>query len=320
MGLPMSSRLLPKTRFSLEFSERKLLLCVADVMSIAGGNIGAVAGWSYGANRGFEWEVVSQNSVWTIAMGVGWLIWLFGNDLYDLRIAVKLRRTIGRVGLGCLVLSGIYLVGSVVVAPLRLGEEFFSLGFVPEIAIVGTSMLLSIWRTIYSVFLSGGAASQRVLIFGAGVTGEILAAALGDYADYEVVGFIDDNRELHGRKVGRDIPVLGCRQCLQREIDRSEINELILAISRPIDDDLLQVLTDVHERGMVITPMPVLYQQVTGKVAVEHIGSQWYSALPFHRNPFETCNRIGKRGLDLVCGVMIGLVLVVVFPVVAIAG
>jgi exopolysaccharide biosynthesis polyprenyl glycosylphosphotransferase len=65
--------------------------------------------------------------------------------------------------------------------------------------------------------------------------------------------------------------------------------------------------------------MPVLYQQVTGKVAVEHIGSQWYSALPFHRNPFETCNRIGKRGLDVVCGVMIGLVLVVVFPFVAIA-
>jgi hypothetical protein len=57
----------------------------------------------------------------------------------------------------------------VVVAPLGLGEEFFSLGFAPEIAIVGTSLFLSVWRTIYSVFLSGGAASQRVLIFGAGV-------------------------------------------------------------------------------------------------------------------------------------------------------
>ena len=65
--------------------------------------------------------------------------------------------------------------------------------------------------------------------------------------------------------------------------------------------------------------LPVLYEKLTGKVAVEHIGSQWYSALPLTKNPFDTFNRIGKRCMDLIFGLAIGVVLAVVFPFVAIA-
>ena len=65
--------------------------------------------------------------------------------------------------------------------------------------------------------------------------------------------------------------------------------------------------------------MPVLYEKLTGKVAVEHIGSQWYSALPLKKNPFDTFNRIGKRCLDLICGTIVGSIFAMVFPFVAIA-
>jgi exopolysaccharide biosynthesis polyprenyl glycosylphosphotransferase len=93
----------------------------------------------------------------------------------------------------------------------------------------------------------------------------------------------------------------------------------MLAISNPIDNNLLQLLTNCHERGIVVTTMPVLYEKLTGKVAVEHIGSQWYSALPLKKNPFDTFNRIGKRLLDLACGSIIGAVFLLVLPFVAIA-
>lgn len=319
MGLSMFSQLLPKTKFSLEFSERKLLLCVADVILIAGSSICAMAYLSYQSGRVFEWKVLSQNSLWAITISVGWLVWIFSNDLYDLRIIAQLRRTIRRIGLGGIVMTGIYLVYYVIATPQPLTEESFSLRLAPMVAIIGTSTLLSVWRTIYTVFLISGSASQRILIVGAGVTGKILAAAIVPYSEYEIIGFIDDNKDLHGQKLCLEIPVLGCRQNLQKEIDRCGVNEIILAISKPIDDSLLQILTDCHERGVVVTPMSVFYQQVTGKVAVEHIGSQWYSALPFHRSPFKTFNRIAKRGLDLFCGAIICLILAVVFPFVAIA-
>jgi exopolysaccharide biosynthesis polyprenyl glycosylphosphotransferase len=171
---------------------------------------------------------------------------------------------------------------------------------------------------MYAVVWGVGHARQRVLIVGAGVTGTILAEAFKQYPHYQALGFIDDNPQLHG-KVCQNVQVLGDRHHLTSEIERHGIDEVVLAISRPIDEDLLQLLTNFHERGVAITPMPVLYEKLTGKVAVEHIGSQWYSALPLKKNPFDTFNRIGKRVLDLVCGTIVGSIFAIVFPFVAIA-
>ena len=313
----MFSQLLPGIKPAWEFSERKLLLSLADICLIATGIIGSVWYWAAKDGRIFGWDSINQ-SLWAIAMGLGWVIWMFINDLYDLRTAVQLKQAIQRIGLGTVVAAIIYLVYYFVTAPSPLSEASFSLRFAPALAIVSTSTLLSIWRTIYAVFLGVGHASQRTLIIGAGITGTILAEAFQHYPDYQAIGFIDDDLQLQG-KIYQNVPVLGDRHSMPLEVEQHGINQIVLAISKPIDDDLLQMLSDFHERGVAITPMPVLYEKLTGKIAVEHIGSQWYSALPFRKNPFETFNRIGKRCLDLVCGLIIGLVLAVVFPFVAIA-
>jgi exopolysaccharide biosynthesis polyprenyl glycosylphosphotransferase len=313
----MLSQLVPGIKPSWEFSERKLLLSLADILLIATGIIGSVWYWTYRDNQPFSWEF-GDNSLWIVAMSLGWLIWMFINDLYDLRIAVQLRQTIQRIGLGAIVAVIIYLVYYFVSTPSPLSGAAFSLRFAPALAIVAISVLLSIWRTIYTIFFGAGHASQRALIIGAGVTGMILAEAFQRYPHYQAIGFIDDDLELQG-KVYQEVKVLGDRQQLQTEVDRLGINEIVLAISKPIDDELLQILSDLHERGLAITPMPVLYEKLTGKIAVEHIGSQWYSALPFSKNPFETFNRVGKRCLDLVCGLIIGVIFLFVLPFVAIA-
>jgi exopolysaccharide biosynthesis polyprenyl glycosylphosphotransferase len=313
----MLSQLVPGIKPSWEFSERKLLLSLADILLIATGIIGSVWYWTYRDDQPFSWEF-GDNSLWIVAMSLGWLIWMFINDLYDLRIAVQLKQTIQRIGLGAIVAVIIYLVYYFVSTPSPLSGAAFSLRFAPALAIVAISVLLSIWRTIYTIFFGAGHASQRALIIGAGVTGMILAEAFQRYPHYQAIGFIDDDLELQG-KVYQEVKVLGDRQQLQTEVDRLGINEIVLAISKPIDDELLQILSDLHERGLAITPMPVLYEKLTGKIAVEHIGSQWYSALPFSKNPFETFNRVGKRCLDLVCGLIIGVIFLFVLPFVAIA-
>jgi exopolysaccharide biosynthesis polyprenyl glycosylphosphotransferase len=314
----MFSYLLPEVKLPLEFSERKLLLSIGDILLIASGIVGSLWYWTYLSHRNFSWELLSQHSLWTISMGIGWVIWMFVNDLYDLRIAVKLRRTLQRIALGCGIVGMIYLAYYFVTVTAPLSEESFSLRFAPALAIVTTSILLSIWRAMYAIFLGVGHARQRAIIVGAGVTGAILAEAFQQHPYYKAIGFIDDNIQLHG-KVCQNIPILGDRNSLLMGIDRYGVDEIVLAISKPIDEGLLQILTNFHERGVVITPMPVLYEKLTGKVAVEHIGSQWYSALPLKKNPFDTFNRIGKRCLDLICGIIIGSIFAVVFPFVAIA-
>jgi exopolysaccharide biosynthesis polyprenyl glycosylphosphotransferase len=313
----MFSQMLPGIKPSWEFSERKLLLSVTDILLIVTGTISSIEYWTYKAGRTLEWDLNPQ-SLWIGVMILGWLIWMFVNDLYDLRMAVQLKQTIQRIALGTVVATIAYSVYYFVTTPSPLSESAFSLRFAPALAIILISTLLSIWRTVYAVFLGVDHASQRALIIGAGVTGTILAEAFQRYPHYEAIGFIDDDRQLHG-KVYQDLKVLGDRHQLQTEVDRHGVNEIVFAISNPIDDELLQILTDLHERGVTITPMPVLYEKLTGKIAVEHIGSQWYSALPFKKNSFETFNRVGKRGLDLVCGLIIGMIFAVVLPFVAIA-
>jgi exopolysaccharide biosynthesis polyprenyl glycosylphosphotransferase len=317
MSLPMPSDLLPEKKISWEFSERKLLLFIADTISILIGSISAIWYLTYSTNPVFEWNF-SNHSSWVVPLSLGWLIWMFINDLYDLRVAVLLIQTIKRIIVGAAISGIVYLIYYFVTAPVPLSEASFSLRFAPALSIFAVTVLLSIWRAVYAIFLGAGHASQRILIIGAGVTGIILAEAFQQYPYYQAIGFIDDNTDIHG-KLYQGIPVLGDRQKLALEVEQNGINEIVLAISNPIDDKLLQMLTNFHELGIAITPMPVLYEKLTGKIAVEHIGSQWYSALPFNKNAFESLNRIGKRCLDLVCGLIIGAIFAVVFPFVAIA-
>jgi exopolysaccharide biosynthesis polyprenyl glycosylphosphotransferase len=314
----MLNYLFPEVKFPLEFSERKLLLSIGDIILAITGIICSLWYWTYLANRTLSWELFRYHSLWIVPMGVGWLVWMFINDLYDLRIAVQLKRTLQRITYGCFTASLIYLIYYFVTAPVSLSEELFSLRLAPVLAIVSTTILLSIWRSIYAIFLGVGHVKQRVLIIGAGVTGTILAGVFRQQFHHQAIGFIDDNPQLQG-KVCEGVTILGDRHRLLSEIDFYGVDEIVLAISNPIDNDLLQLLTNCHELGIAVTPMPVLYEKLTGKVAVEHIGSQWYSTLPLNKNPFDTFNRIGKRLLDLSCGIIIGAILVIVFPFVAIA-
>jgi exopolysaccharide biosynthesis polyprenyl glycosylphosphotransferase len=308
---------LPELKLPLEFSERKLLLRTGDFVLTMGGIIGSLWYWAYESNRAFSWQLLIEQSPWIVAMTGGWLVWMFVNDLYELRTAVKLRYSLQRIFTGSAIAIVLYLIYYFISAPAPLTQISFLPRFAP-LAIGIATLFLAIGRSMYAVFLGAGSGTQRVLIFGAGLTGGIIAKVFLQHPYYQLAGFIDDDRQIHG-KLHQDVPILGDRHRLLSEINRQGVDEVVLAISEAIDDDLLQLLISCHEQGISVTPMPVLYEKLTGKVAVEHIGSQWYTALPLTKHPFDTLNRVGKRTIDLACGLIIGAILAVVFPFVAIA-
>jgi exopolysaccharide biosynthesis polyprenyl glycosylphosphotransferase len=82
---------------------------------------------------------------------------------------------------------------------------------------------------------------------------------------------------------------------------------------------MFQAIMDCHEAGLVITPMPLLYERLTGRVAVEHIGSQWYVALPFEGAESRTAFGVIKRLMDIILGGALGLLLLALLPFVALA-
>jgi len=179
-------------------------------------------------------------------------------------------------------------------------------------------------RGLYRVVAAHAALRRRALIIGAGWAGRTIAEALAEQSDgtYQVIGFVDDdpakqNLTLHVSRL--TLPVLGNRYSLPTLIRQHRIDTLILAITHDANGELLQVLTDCLELGVEIVPMPVLYEQLTGRVPIEHIGSNWYVAMPLHHPLTRPFNRLIKRIFDI-AGATLGLIfLALAFPFIALA-
>jgi lipopolysaccharide/colanic/teichoic acid biosynthesis glycosyltransferase len=133
----------------------------------------------------------------------------------------------------------------------------------------------------------------------------------------------------HPRSEGTPVPpppgtsapplVLGNRYALPALIRQHRVDTLILAITHDVNGDLLQILMDCLELGVEIVPMPVLYEQLTGRVPVEHVGSNWYVAMPLSHPLTRTFNRMIKRAMDIVLASLGMLFLAFFFPFIALA-
>jgi exopolysaccharide biosynthesis polyprenyl glycosylphosphotransferase len=299
------------------------LLRIGDLLLIAAGVLGALVLWAPIARLPFDIALLRDQALWIALIAVGWLGWLSINDLYDLRRAAQINFSAKRILFGGLVIGVAYLIYFFLSAlPLTaLGLANLSRGttplrLAPVIAIAGSTVLLMLWRASYAMLFGGAHARRRVLILGAGNAGTSIATVLRGHAVFDLVGFIDDD----ARKIGTRIyetPVLTDHRAMTEVVEAKAIDEIVVAISEQVKGSLFQAIMDCHERGITVTPMPLLYEQLTGKVAIEHIGSQWYVALPFETHPFGTIHRIGKRALDFICGLLLGMVFLIALPIIA---
>jgi exopolysaccharide biosynthesis polyprenyl glycosylphosphotransferase len=104
------------------------------------------------------------------------------------------------------------------------------------------------------------------------------------------------------------LPVLGTSRELKQIVQSQNVPELVVAISHDLSASLFQALLECKELGLQITLMPVLFEQLTGMVPIEHIGDNWNVALPLDSAEAGGLYAIAKRLFD-VTGALIGLAL-----------
>jgi exopolysaccharide biosynthesis polyprenyl glycosylphosphotransferase len=92
-----------------------------------------------------------------------------------------------------------------------------------------------------------------------------------------------------------------------------------LAVTDRIDGALLQTLMDCLECGVEIVPMPVLYEQLTGRVPVEHVGENWYVSMPIGHPDTRAVRKLANRFFDLLAAGAGTLFLLAALPVIAAA-
>ena len=320
-NMNMSSSLFSK--ISLTIQERRWLLLGLDLATV---NSGLLIALKLRSDYELDWLLIRENLIWFVLLSGLWLI--FGQifQVYDLKISGEFWTAIGAVvGAGLtanLVFNFIpYLPPAL--PPSR--QPFFFALFVP----VG---LIVLGRIIYLLFFSSPDFRRKVVIVGAGWAGRTIHQALAEHGRsvYELVGYVDDDPSLVGKKIRvKDqefptddvdqfcLPLLGGTNQLENIIPEHDLDVVVIAITHGVNAELLKVFTDILQQRVDVVPMPVLYETLMGRVPVEHIGVHWAASIPLEHPSNKAVWKVTKRIFDLFWAGLGMLFLLPVFPVVA---
>ncbi len=305
----MSSSGLP-----LRISERRLLLVVVDALAVNVSVLVALWLWSRRQDAAFTRQYVVSRAHWFLFLTALWLAVSYLNDLYDLKTAADRQRSISALVRAALIVFVIYPVIYFFLPPRSQAR-------VPVLfSEVIASCVLGLWRLVYSAAFTVPRFRRPVVIMGAGWAGRTIVEVIRDYLslEYTLTGYVDDDPAKQGAVIA-GLPVLGTSDQLIGVVEANSISEIVVAITHSIPGELVGRLIECTNRGVQITPMTQLYERVTGKVAVEHVGTSWFLDLPIGGESSLSPMGFVKRGFDLVATVAGLLICVPFYPLIALA-
>ncbi|HEY6040868.1 MAG TPA: sugar transferase, partial [Anaerolineae bacterium] len=116
-----------------------------------------------------------------------------------------------------------------------------------------------------------------------------------------------------------DAPVLGPYTDLERLATQMRVSTIVLALNETIPPELFRGILDCQEEGLQVVPMPVLFEQITGRVPVEHIGENWYVTLPLEHASIGGIYPLLKRALDIIVAGVGLVIFAVLLPFISLA-
>jgi exopolysaccharide biosynthesis polyprenyl glycosylphosphotransferase len=235
--------------------------------------------------------------------------------LYDDHRARDHRQILENIAIAALIGLGLYMVifftsQSPKSLP-RIGVAAF---------IISVFILTLFWRLVYIRVFTAPQFMRRVLLVGAGETGKIMLKIINDSKPrpYILVGIIDDDPQKIGKEIEGYEVFGGCDRLLEA-IRNHQITDLIVAISGQMQGGMFQTLLDVQELGIEIIRMPVAYEELLHRVPVRYLEAEWILRSFVDKARSETFSELLKRGLDILGGLIGMVVLIILYPFVAVA-
>jgi sugar transferase (PEP-CTERM system associated) len=249
-----------------------------------------------------------------------WALWVpltITVGCYDLRKASDAARSSITAAACAGAVTLLYLLLPVVSAPLtRSRLAWFIFAYV---AVSG----VGVWRIIYTRLFHKPGFIRRVLVVGAGESGQALAREIESVArssGVRLTGFVDDDATLWGKEVaGR--PVLAGSDRLLSLVQGLHVDEIVVAITdsariRPV---LFDALVRCWERGVTVVPMPLFLEETIECVPVEHIGQNLFALVGQHSVMGQRLWSLVRRLADMIVGAVGLLLLAPFFPLIALA-
>jgi len=97
------------------------------------------------------------------------------------------------------------------------------------------------------------------------------------------------------------------------------LDEVIVTAQEDLNDDWLAALVAWREQGVQIVNMAAVYEELTGRVPVEHVGKNWSVLLPLEQDATRGLSGVLKRLVDLLLATLALLVAAPFLPLIALA-
>jgi exopolysaccharide biosynthesis polyprenyl glycosylphosphotransferase len=307
-----------KTRFRqsvrLPISERRVLLAIGDLAAVNLAILAALRIWAYVGHRDFDVAFLLSQAQWFVILNCLWIALASANDFYDLALTARWARSQLRLGQITLQLLVVYLL-IFFFSPRDALPRLFILYYAAM-----SYVLIAIWRLTRPFLIGWVPLRRRVLIAGSGWAAQAMIDAITTSVpdDYEVVGLVSSSGDTERDSV-QDDRILGTSADLLRLVDEYAISEVILTSTERINGELFRSVMECYERGIPITPMPFLYERLTGMVPVEYVAGHWNIVLPLEgRSPFDPYPVL-KRLMDLTLCCIGFIIFAPLFPLIALA-
>jgi exopolysaccharide biosynthesis polyprenyl glycosylphosphotransferase len=312
----------PRPTLRLRASERRLLLVAGDLLASVGAALLALYVWqqysilrliSLGVRPGRAESLVRiEVPFWFYLVPLGWLLLM--SEMHDPHAAVSLRRTLR----GTIIAAGLGFV--VYSLAFILNREPGALPRIVVGAFIGLAAVLTLlWRLLYIRLYTSSGLSRRVLIVGAGKAGMTLARvyAAAQPKPFSLIGFIDDDRrKLH--KLFEGFAVVGSSRDLLTIIDQYRVSDVVVAITGEVQGGTFQVLLDAQERGVEVIRMPTVYEEITQRVPIHHLESDWIIRSFVDKLRVSGLYEAVKRFVDIIGGLAGLLLLLLLWPIIGI--
>lgn len=307
------NKLYVKPAWRLRPTERRGTLFFGDLLVSILALFLALYFWAQGdAWLDFSWAFLNERvPIWFYFLPIVWLLLLI--ESYDMRRSTARLESLKELALAAGVSLGLYLV-VFFVAPgnneglPRLAVIYF-IGFV--------FFLTLLWRFIYISLFNAPQFLRRVLIVGAGRSGTELAKIITITwpPPFYTVGFVDDDPTKQDLNIN-GFNVLGTSDDLFDLVLKHQVTDLVFAISGEMNPTTFEKMLEAEERGVEITSMPVVYEELLGRVPIFLLRSDWVLRSFVDQYHVGGFHELAKRLVDIVGGFVGTIIFLLSIPII----
>jgi len=176
------------------------------------------------------------------------------------------------------------------------------------------------WRFIYIRLYTSQGLMGRVLVVGAGENGRSFAQMVNELlpAPFNLIGFIDDDLEKVGTSLEGFRIFAGSERLLEL-VEEFNISDVVVAITGEMRGQTFQALLDTQERGVEVTRMRTIYEELMGRVPIHHLESDWVIRSFVDEARASGFYLIASRALDILAALIGLLVFALMLPFLALA-